>query len=79
MATQFGMPPPNIELKCKHIKFEEFVKLGFTDDVPQFINTLFKFLTGADLRVLLKPSATQNPFTKHLKAKMQKKKQGLLD
>ena len=73
------MPSPNVALKCAHIKFEQFVLLGFKDDVPQFINTLFKFLTGADLRELLRPSATQNQFTKHLKNKMNKKKQRLLE
>ena len=78
LATQFGMPPPNVELKCKHIKFADFVQLLFADDVPQFINTLFKFLASADLRYLLKPAATKNKFSSHLRDKMERKKEDAL-
>ena len=78
LATQLGMQAPSTTLKCSNIKFEQFVLLNFKDDVPQFITTLFKFLTGTDLRELLKPIACQNQFSKQIKSKNNKKKNDLL-
>ena len=46
--------------------------------MPQFVNSLFKFLTGADLRELLRPNATQNQFSRQINAKLSKKKDALL-
>ena len=40
--------------------------IPFEDDVPQFIQTLFKNLTNEDLRELTKPIARDNKITKKL-------------
>ena len=78
-VIDIGYPNPQAALKCSRISFEQFALLAFKEDVPQFVNALFKFLTGADLRALLKPSATQNQFSRQITARQSKKKQALLE
>ena len=44
-------------MACRQISFPQFCQIPFPDDVPQFIQGLFEFLTNESLRKFIVPIA----------------------
>ena len=52
-TSKLGIEDPKEKLNCRQISFLQFCRIPFKDDIPQFVQTLFFFLTGEDLRKLV--------------------------
>ena len=53
-------------MNCRHITFQQFCRIPFPGEVPQFIQTLFEMLTSEDLRKILAPANRENKVTRQL-------------
>lgn len=70
---KLGVDNPKEKLNCRQINFNQFCQIPFKDDIPQFVQILFEYLTGGeDLRKMVAPVAKENKITKRLEDRTKK-------
>ena len=71
-CSKLGIDDPKEKLSCRNLTFLQFCRIPFKDDIPQFVQTLFLFMTGEDLRKLVSQIGKENKVSKQLEERTKK-------